>query len=407
MKIVLVYLPHPHLVRPNMMAPLGMLYVAAAFEKTGNEVRVMNYSGQKYSDAIDTLPEADLYGISVTSLELMAASVFANGIKLKYPNSKVILGGPGTATPELVNWKWIDSIVQGEGELIVHKICKDLYEGKLEKLYVGETIPDLDKFPFPARHLIGDEFSTLSVITSRGCPFSCSFCASPKLANNKMRYRSISNVVEELKRYKASSLVIHDDMFTANKQRMVSLCEQIGKLGISFRMNIRSKPLDIDMLQAAKDAGCTEVAIGVESFDEKVLITLKKKATVADNIHALWMLDKVGIDTRLLLMIRTPGQTRQTMAKNMYWIKRVPFSMIACTNFVPIPGCDVWHNPDDYNVEILSRDLKMYNYGFFDSNGEIPLLPIFKIKDRTLEEFHKETSDFKEWLTSCSSINRG
>lgn len=407
MRTCLVYLPHPHLVQPNMMAPLGLLYVASAFEALGHPTTVRNYSGIKYSEAIDDLPEAELYGISVTSLEIPAAQVFANGIKLKYPNAKVILGGPGTATPELVQMKWIDSLVQGEGEIVAEEIAQDVERGALKSLYVGTTVPDLNLIPLPARHLVSDDFSTLSVVTSRGCPFSCAFCASPKLASNKMRYRSVDNVMLELTRHKANNLVIHDDMFTANKKRMIELCKAIGTLGVNWRMNIRSRPLDLEMLQAAKDAGCDEAAIGIESFDENVLRSLRKKTTLADNVHALWMLDKVGIKTRLLLMIRTPGQTKKTMDLNKYWLQRLPHYMVACTNFVPIPGCDVWHNPEDYDVEILTRELKMYNYGFFDSNGEIPLLPIFKLKDRSLKEFHRETQDFKDWLTESTKVNAG
>jgi len=408
MKISLIYLPHPNLVRPNMMAPLGLLYVAAAFEKVGAEVSVENFSGETYEKALDKLPQSDIYGITITSLEAEEASKFAEGIKKRFPSSKVILGGPGTVTPELIDMASVDSLVQGEGEIAAEAIFNDFTKrGALDKLYRSPTVLDLDRIPIPARHLVKSNFSTLSIITSRGCPFSCSFCASPKLANNKMRYRSIANVINEISMYGASELVIHDDMFTANKTRMIELCNQIGKLGVKFRINIRSKPLDVDMLKAAKDAGCNEAAIGVESFDDVVLKTLKKNTTVADNVNALWLLDKVGIDARLLLMVRTPGQTKETLAKNRYWLTQVPHKLVACTNFIPIPGCDVWYNPDKYNIEILTKDLKLYNYGFFDSNGEIPLLQIFKLKDRSIEEFHNETKDFKEWLNLHTRINKG
>ncbi len=407
MKISLIYLPHPNLVRPNMMAPLGLLYVAAAFEKVGAEVEVKNFSGDTHENALGQLSKSDLYGITITSLEVAEASRFATDIKKRFPESKIILGGPGTATPELIDMSNIDSLVQGEGEPAAEAISNDFKRGSLEKIYRTPTLTDLDKIPIPARHLVKSNFSTLSIITSRGCPFSCSFCASPKLANNKMRYRSISNILDEISMFESKELVIHDDMFTANKSRMIELCNQIGKLGVKFRINIRAKPLDIDMLRAAKDAGCSEAAIGIESFDDIVLKTLRKNTTVADNVNALWLLDKVGIDARLLLMIRTPGQTKETMAKNRYWLTQVPHKLVACTNFIPIPGCDVWHNPDKYNVEILTKDLKLYNYGFFDSNGEIPLLQIFKLKDRSIEEFHEETKEFKEWLNQHTRINKG
>lgn len=405
MKINLIYLPHPYLVRPSMMAPLGLMYFAAALEREGQTVSIKNYSGWTVEDAINGLDEADMYGITVTSLELGDANSFAGKIKDKFTYAKVVLGGPGTLTPDFVDWNVIDSIVQGEGETITGTLIKDI--NNLQKVYVSRTEKDLDKIPFPARHLIGGEFSTLSVMTSRGCPFNCAFCASPQLTHRAMRYRSADSVMEELKKHKFENLVIYDDMFTSKRQHMIDICSMIADLGIKFRMNIRAKPLDIEMLEIAKDAGCIEAAVGVESFDDDVLKTLNKKTSVADNVNALWMLDKVGIPSRLLLMIRTPGQTKSTMGRNKYWLQRLPYKMVACTNLIPIPGCDIWNNPDKYNIEILNRKLEDYNYGFFDSEGEIPLLPIFKIKDRSLEEFHQETTEFKDWLVSEIIVNKG
>ena len=155
------------------------------------------------------------------------------------------------------------------------------------------------------------------------------------------------------------------------------------------------------------EAGCREVSFGVESFDNRVLKVLKKGATAADNAHALEIAAKAGINTRILLMIRTPGQTGKTIRENIDWLERVPFDIICCTSFVPIPGSDIWHHPDRYGIEILNRNLDDYNFYFFGANGKNKLKSIIKIKDRPLEEFNRESMEFREYLLQTGKLNTG
>ena len=116
---------------------------------------------------------------------------------------------------------------------------------------------------------------------------------------------------------------------------------------------------------------------------------------------------EVGMTTRVLFMIRTPGQTKNTVATNIRWLKRVPYDIIACTSFVPIPGSDIWINPDRYNIEILNRNLDDYNFYFFGKSGENELKDIIKIKDRPLDEFNAESKEFRDYLKETGKLNQG
>ncbi|HNW31048.1 MAG TPA: radical SAM protein, partial [Spirochaetota bacterium] len=292
--------------------------------------------------------------------------------------------------------------------------------------YYGKTITDLELLPLPARHLlkdkqggnifaynnnyIGDE-STV-IISTRGCPYKCSFCSAPKLTHsNKVRFRKAESVASEMRHvintYGIRQFRFSDDMFTANKKKMLALCEEIGRLGAIWRISCRVKPLDEEMLRAMWDAGCRELSLGIESFDDAVLKGLNKNATCKDNVKALELSAKVGYKTRILFMIRTPFQTRNTIEINKYWIERLPFTIMACTSFIPIPGCDVWYNPDKYNIEILDRDLDKYNFYMFGPDGKRPLDAIIKIKDRPLDEFMRESEEFRDWVDDFGKINRG
>lgn len=424
--VVLIYLPKPYLNQPEAQAPLGILYLAASLEKSGKSVSVKNYAAFTDKEAIDDLPKANLYGISITSLELLQANRFARRIKKKYPAAKICLGGPGTYSDEFIEWEVIDAICKGEGEFTVHEILKDAKAGALKKIYLGKRVDNLNLLPLPARHLLKDkqggnifaynrnykEGGSTVILSTRGCPYNCHFCSSPYFTNShKFRFRSPEHVANEInhvvKKYNIRQFRFSDDMFTARRKNVLKLCDLIGKMDIVWRISCRVNPIDQDMLDIMHQAGCKEISFGVESFDDGVLHMLNKKATAKDNANALELAAKAGIKTRVLLMIRTPGQTKHTAKINISYLERLPYNIIACTGFIPIPGSAIWCRPDDFNIEILDRNLDHYNFYMYGPNGRIPLEPTIKIKDRPLDEFMKESEEFRDYVEEAGKINRG
>jgi anaerobic magnesium-protoporphyrin IX monomethyl ester cyclase len=429
--IGLIYLPHPYLINPEAQTPLGLLYLASVLEQNNIPVQIFNFSSLTNQSAIEQLTECDLFGITVTSLELFQANEFSKLIKNKFPKSKIIVGGPGTLCPEYIDFSVIDSMLKGEGEITILKIWDDVKNGKLNQVYFGEIVQDLNTLPFPARHLLNKQggkifangktydktFSmeykkngSTSIVTARGCPGNCAFCSS-KILNKKIRFRSPENIYMELKHildtYKIKQIRISDETFTSNKKRVLEICELIKPLGLVWRISTRVKPLDKETLVAMKKAGCVEISFGIESFDDDVLAMLNKRTTSEDNIRALNLTREVGITTRALFMIRTPGQTADTVKKNIEVLKKVPYDLIALTSFVPLPATDIWNNPDKYNIEILNRDLKDYNFYFFGSEGRNELKDIIKIKNRSLKEFNDESEYFRQWIENEGRINHG
>ena len=306
MKIVLIYLPHPYLNQPDAQAPIGLMYLASVLEKANHEVVLKNYSSYLTHEAISELPEADFYGITVTSLELPQANRFAFLIREKHHNCIIGLGGPGTYSHEFVNWDVIDTACIGDGEITILEMLDDIKKHKLRRIYHGEPVREIDTIPFPARHMIDkqggnifaynknyfDGGSTI-ILSSRGCPFQCSFCSAPhfSVGNKRMRYRSAQSVYDEMRQvideYGIKQFRFSDDMFTARRERVLEICDLIGKLNIVWRISCRVKPFDEEMAMAMFDAGCKELSFGVESFDNHVLDVLKKNTTAEENARAL------------------------------------------------------------------------------------------------------------------------
>jgi radical SAM superfamily enzyme YgiQ (UPF0313 family) len=405
-----------------------LLYLAAILEQNKIQVDVKNYSTYQTDTAIADLPEADIYGITTTSMELLQANRFAKLIKDKFKKSKVFLGGPGTCTSEYIDWNVIDSICIGEAEITILNMLKDFEKNNLQKIYHGEPILNLDTLPFPSRHLLKDNLGgnvfaynekyqqggTTVIMTARGCPFHCAFCANPnvtKLGGGKVRYRSAENIYQEMKHivenYGIKQFRISDDLFSFNKKRVIEVCDKIGNLNINWRISARTTPFDHELAKVMFDAGCREVSFGVESFDDDVLKILNKQTTAKDNVNGLEVAHSAGLKARVLLMIRTPGQTSKTVPINISYLEKVPYNIAACTRFIPMPGSDVWNNPSKYNIEILNKNLDEYNICFFGSKGKHKLLDIIKLKDRNMDEVNKESYEFVDYLEKTGKLNTG
>ena len=428
MRIGLIYLPHPWLTQPNAQIPIGLLYLAAVLERADIRADVFNFSDGTDESAIKRLPKCDVYGITVTSLELLQANRFAKKIKEKYPYSKIWLGGPGTISNEFVDWNVIDKICVGDGE---RSILDMVYDTKRPnqiqtQTYESKPVHDLDDIPFPARdklsNLGGNIFAynkqydgaggSTVLLTSRGCPFSCAFCASPYVCR-KFQARSTENVMAEvdeiIQKYDIRQIRVSDDMFTANIPRALELSKEMGKRDVSWRISTRVKPFTRELAAGLVAGGCKEVSFGIESFDNHVLNVLKKGTTAKDNVDAMRIAKEAGLIVRLLFMIKTPGQTARTTIINRDFLEAYDayYDIIACTTFIPIPGCDIWYHPEEYGIEILNKNLDDYNFYFFSDGKENPLKDVIKIKNRALYVFNYESDMFRQYLLTTGKVNLG
>ena len=250
------------------------------------------------------------------------------------------------------------------------------------------------------------------ILSSRGCPFKCPFCSS-MFVSGKLRFRSAESVYEEMKqvkdKYKIHQFRFSDDMFTANEKRCVEICHSIKSLNLAWRISTRTKPFSKNLAEELVDAGCKEVSFGVESFDNHVLDILDKKITAEDNINAIKIAKRAGMTVRVLLMIKTPGQQKDTVEINISHLEKLRnyYDIIACTTFMPIPGSLIWKDPEKYGITILDKDLNNYNFYSHDALGEIKIKNIIRLHNRDEEEVNKESQYFREYLKGTSKLNRG
>ena len=220
----------------------------------------------------------------------------------------------------------------------------------MRKRYVN----NLDDYPPPARDIFSEDYwkdGVTSLLTSRGCPFHCSFCQVSE-EWKICRYHSAKRIVNEIKelvnKYKIHTIGIIDDLFIANKVRIkeiIKLLKKEGLLGkIRFAVNGRSNLITKELTKLLKEMGVAEIALGLESMSPKILPLLKDRATVEDNKNAVKIIYNSGLKTGGLFMIGTPSETIEDMKITYEYVKenRHKFGGMQICVTTPLPKTKLW-----------------------------------------------------------------
>lgn len=395
MKILLLF-PPKGFSSKEPLPPLGILYIATVLEKNNIPVEVVDTAVERYSwrDLKKRLKrsEADIVGITTTTEFRFEAFKTAELTKKILPNSIVVMGGPHVslaADDTLKNISWVDIVVRGEGEVSFLETYYALKGGSsLQKIKgisfrengniihnpMADLVKDLDSIPFPSRNLLPmgkynflldvpgkGKMPAAHLITSRGCPFSCSFCATSKLSGRSWRYRSPENVVTEveeiIERYGLKTIWFYDDTFNMNKARAEKICDLIidKKLGIDFTCSIRVDMVDRPFLKKMKEAGCFKVFYGVESGSQRILDDACGKKITIDQVRSVsrW-LDELEIQKNPGYIVSFPGETLEDANKTMGLIKEIGGT--ASLSILRIyPGT---------RIEEIAREKKIFPQGF-------------------------------------------
>ncbi|MBL7151977.1 MAG: B12-binding domain-containing radical SAM protein [Candidatus Omnitrophica bacterium] len=367
-QIILINPPSPFLINQKCFLPLGILYLAAVLEKNNIPVKVIDLAGAEDSlePALDNYPGRPLYGITASTPQYPYAKKIKDIIKSRNRDARVIIGGSHpSSVPKQCLKDGFDCVVVGEGENAVLDIVKASREKKeLPSLIRLPYIPVLDSIPFPARHLlpinsygydIGQEGRATTIITSRGCAFSCVFC-SKDVWQQGARFHSVDYVIEELRSvisdYGIKHFLFLDDAINLKKERIHDLCLKLKPLRIKWRCYARADFNAKETLLAMKEAGCVEIGVGVESGSQKILDTVGKGSTVARNTSFINECKEAGITANAFIMIGLPGEDYQTVEATRRWMEEARPDKFGFNIFMPYAGTPVYNNPQNYDLLI-------------------------------------------------------
>ena len=364
----------------NRMVPQGLLSIAAYLIKQSHDVFVYDCLGpdapldlQKQAGAILAY-QPQMVGFSTTTSSFPDAADLAQKIKEQSPDTITVCGGVHVSALEgklLKDYPAFDFLISGEGEETIAELAAGLDPAEIKGLIwkkEGEIItnesrpkiPDLDSLPFPAYEKLKGFphdyhlplFSYINtpgatMITSRGCMYQCSYC-DRSVFKKGFRYNSSAYIYEHMKYLREKFCVrhinIYDDLFTANRQRIVDLCEKLNRqpLGIHFNCAVRVGYTDDDLLKMLKDAGCLMVSLGIESADPAMLSRHKSGVSLDEVRETVQRIQKSGLRAKGLFMMGLPGETEASIKRTSDFIISLGLDDMNMAKFTPFPGAPLW-----------------------------------------------------------------
>lgn len=393
MRVLLINPYYPISETPS--PPLGLAYLGAALEHAGIQVKILDYVVYPYrQDTLGSVLKSfkpDIAGATAVTMTFDHAKQVLKNIKRVDPRVLTVMGGPHVtfcARQTLQTFPELDVIVRGEGEETFVDLIKaverqyhlDTVNGityrigsQINTTASRKLIQHLDALPLPARHLLPlGRYRTLglpiSLTTSRGCPYKCIFCVGRKMVGAKVRYHSIRRVAAELENLanlKFQQINIADDLFTANQEHCLAVCEEIikRKLDISWTSFARVDTVSENLLSKMKAAGCSAVSFGIESANPDILKTIKKGITVQQVIDAVRMCRRVGLRPYASFILGLPGETPHTIKESAALAAKLQQEGMAYGfhTLTPFPGTEVREKNEALGIRILTDDWSKYD----------------------------------------------
>jgi len=354
-----------------ILPPLELAYLASTLRQKKHQVDIFDPTIEELSseDTIDKIikTEADIVVVVASLASIDNDITFAKSLKQK-SLAKIIIKTSITHPPilkKILKSSQADYGLIGEIELAIDKILSGkskLGTFRLEKnklvVKLIEPIHQLDLLPLPARDLLSNKRYTYPLLgknctvmqTTRGCPFECAYyCPYPLVQGRRWRAMSSRRVLTEikdcLKKHKIKNILFRDATFTLDRQRTISICQEIlkNKLKFSWWCETRVNCLDEKLMEIMKKAGCRGINLGVETGDP---VTLKKQGKPGVNLQQLGKIKgyakKIGLKLHFLLIIGLPEENRHSLLLTFQLIKRLKPDSLGVTMVTPYPGTQLF-----------------------------------------------------------------
>lgn len=386
-------------------------------ENDDDSVTVLDFSAEDFNKQkiLKELKKTDIVGITILSYSLNISTEIIRYVKKNKPDVKVIIGGPHcTLFPQkTLKDTQADICVEGDGEFTIANVKQaiknensfsmipGIYYREGDKIRRGKPlklINNLDSIPFPARHLVkkyvyGREYNPkikrgefTSVITSRGCPFKCTFCSRNLITMKRYRTRSVVNILEELQELEEKGykyVAFEDDSFLVNKKQAHALFDGIIENNIDMRFIITAARVDSaeeKLFHKMKKAGVTHIQFGLESGNQDVLDFYNKKTTTADIKHAVNLSHSMGFFTIGTFILGASFENLKHFEKTVKFAKSLPLDSVSFLPLRYVAGSPLWYKAVQHG-KILEDEYMVYS----DSRRGLGLFTYEEIKSKCME----------------------
>lgn len=399
MDITLIFPRSEFLIDEDVFPPLGILYLATYLKNEGFSVQCLDMG---LGHTIDDI-QSDVVGISFTTPQRQVAYDIVKQLK---GNKFLIAGGPHpTHMTEECLEHGFDCVVQGYGEEGLYQVMKRLKnKEKVPSIIERNNFIDFDEFPIPDRSFLSikdykykiNDVPATVLMTSRGCPYNCSFCAR---IDPMYDYRTAEQVAEEMiyleKTYGYKGFQIFDDIFVLPNKRLLRIAEIIKDRGYTIRCFVRSNLVNDELAKTLKSIGVHEVGIGIESGSHAILNKNMKGTTTIINSGAVGWMKQNGIRVKAFMIVGLPGESHHTIKQTKQWLREAKPDDVDVTIFQPLPGSNIFKNPGKFDVEFYYNSHNWYKgkpgeYHTTVSTQFLSSTDIVKYRDEIEREFKKD-----------------
>ncbi len=428
MRVMLVYPPISKLERYSSelghsggnQIPLGVYYLAGYLRHKGHTVAVIdgetdNLTSEIIAEKIGSFRPA-LVGISSTTVAFHRSLELARGLKVKFPETPIVLGGAHISSnvKHAMSFPEFDYGVLREGE----ETCQELIEvlegtrgpesvlglvfRRNDELVINPPRPyigNLDELPLPAYYLIKDitvynpppsnykRIPVANIITSRGCPNKCTFC-DKNIFGDTFRPRSTDSIVAEIKHlvrnFGVREIAFVDDTFTVDKKRVYELFSKVEDNGLSFPWTCMAhiNSVDYELLKFMRQNGCWHISFGIESASPEILKLIRKKISLEQTNRVISWCSELGIKTKGFFMVGHPGETLETMQLTMRYALQLPLDDVVVTVNTPIPGSPQYKEVKKFG-RLDESDWSLFSYWR-------PVFVPFGLSEQQLLDAHRQ-----------------
>ena len=376
---VLLVKPNSHF--PTRIPHLGLGYLATALRQGKHTPIIADCTRERINNRglvrLAQESAAEVIGISMFSADFPVVADLIPQLRQALPDTRLILGGPHpTALPSdtLRQLPEVDYVLAGEAERSLPMLLDQLASGPVD----GQSIPglawresgqirtslprwetDLDSLGFPAWDLLAPELYQIAphgafvrqmpvapIITTRGCPYPCTFCAARVISGIPLRARSIGHVLDEIellvRHHGIREIHIEDDNFTARRKYVLDFCEGVSRRfpGLSWCCpnGVRLDTLDTELLTAMRRSGCYSLSLGIESGCDPVLKTIQKKLETAQVREKVELIHRSGLKTTGFFIIGLPDESEEQIRETVRFARSLPLDHAQFSVFLPLPG---------------------------------------------------------------------
>lgn len=385
----------------SKLPPLGLCSLAAYVRAKGHEVLLIDALnlGLSLDEVVARVNRfsPNYAGITATTSFIESAHNCAQKIKAHCGDVTTIIGGAHVSAIPMQTMREFPAFnigVIGEGEITLLELMENddrNYEAVNGIIFRSQGVPimtksreqirDLDQLPYPALDLLEGfpksyqptpnnylEKPVLSLVTSRGCPFSCTFC-DQSVFGHRVRTVSPRYVVELIKFYQEEygirEVSFYDDLFAYKKQTLVDFVEEMARANVKVRWSCecRVDTVTNESLKIMKESGCWQISYGIESGSQRVLDYFNKKITVQDIETAVNLTHKWGIRSRAYLILGSLPETLETIAETKVLVRRIPLDELHVAFFTPLPGSKAFVDLVGENA-VRWKDMDLYRVGY-------------------------------------------